>query len=892
MQIKMSHCMSKQNSSQKSYTPDVRKNKGISPLWILPILTMLLAGWLVAKAIHDAGQRVQIYFSDAQGLVAGRTTIRYQGLEVGMVRDINLSKDLSNIYVDADIYPEATQLLNKNTRFWLVKPTASLSGISGLDALVSGNYIAIQPGNDDDEAETVFYALDSAPTDILAEKGLTITLRARDLGGVSIGSKIVYKKIPIGEVYSYRLAENGKSVTILARIDDEYRHIINQQSRFWNVSGIGASIGFEGVDVRLESMSALFGGAIAVDSPDDGEPVEKNAQFRLYRDLKTAGRGISVQITLPDGHNISSNGAPIMYRGIEVGEITNLSLSEGREVIIANAAIQPAFSDMLTTGSDFVLEEAKLSLSGVENISNLVRGNFLTIIPGDGEKSRRFTAIKKEEYSQQQAKSLSVRLLSDSSYGLDAGANILYKGIVVGSVIKVGLLDETARQPANEVYLDVLIDKQYAHLIRANNRFFVTGSATAELTESGLSVTVPPAKQLLTGSISFVSEGKNSANPTYQLFQSRSLAELAKFNQTGSQTLTLFAAELPPISKGSPLLYRNLPVGSVSDFSLANGGVEVTISIENRYKHLINDQTVFWNRSGVEVDASLAGVAIKAAPLKTLLQGGIAFDTVAGIENKTGQHWKLYLDQNQARKFGRIITLKTDGGQSLSKGMAIQYQGVKVGEITLVAPDFNKGIVEASARILPEYVANVALQDSHFWLAEPKIGLNGVKNIDALLSKYIQVEPGKGKAAFSFALANKPPHPTGTMFTLQSEHRGSVSVGTPILYRDMEVGSVSDVQLGKFADRVVFSIEIQNEYAYLVRQNSLFWNVSGVDVSIGLSGANIKAGSFDSLVRGGIAFATPPQKQLEPIAQQGQAFFLYDKAEEEWKKWRTAIPKP
>ncbi|POB66014.1 paraquat-inducible protein B, partial [Vibrio vulnificus] len=154
------------------------------------------------------------------------------------------------------------------------------------------------------------------------------------------------------------------------------------------------------------------------------------------------------------------------------------------------------------------------------------------------------------------------------------------------------------------------------------------------------------------------------------------------------------------------------------------------------------------------------------------------------------------------------------------------------------------------------------------------------------------VEPGKGKAAFSFELANKPPNPTGTMFTLQSEHRGSVSVGTPILYRDMEVGSVSDVQLGKFADRVVFSIEIQNEYAYLVRQNSLFWNVSGVDVSIGLSGANIKAGSFDSLVRGGIAFATPPQKQLEPIAQQGQAFFLYDKAQEEWKKWRTAIPKP
>ena len=83
--------MSDQNSSQTSYVPDVKRSKGISPLWLLPILTMVLAGWLVMKSIHDAGQRVQIYFSDAAGLVAGRTTIRYQGLEVGMVREVEIS---------------------------------------------------------------------------------------------------------------------------------------------------------------------------------------------------------------------------------------------------------------------------------------------------------------------------------------------------------------------------------------------------------------------------------------------------------------------------------------------------------------------------------------------------------------------------------------------------------------------------------------------------------------------------------------------------------------------------------------------------------------------------------------------------------------------------------
>ncbi|MGR5458931.1 MlaD family protein [Vibrio alfacsensis] len=884
--------MSDQNNSQTSYVPDVRRSKGISPLWLLPILTIVLAGWLVVKSLHDAGQRVQIYFSDAAGLVAGRTTIRYQGLEVGMVRDINLSKDLGSIYVDADIYPEATKLLNEKTRFWLVKPTASLTGVTGLDALVSGNYISIQPG-DSKEFETKFHALESAPTDLHVTQGLNIKLKSLDLGGISIGSQIVYKKIPIGEVYSYQLNDDAKSITIQANIQDQYSHLINSRSRFWNVSGVGASIGFEGVDVRLESISALLSGAIAVDSPDDGEPVNENTQFRLYKDLKTAGRGIPIKITLPDDNKISAEGAPIMYRGIEVGQITDLGLSEGREVILASAAIQPAFSDMLTSGTRFILEEAKVSLYGVENISNLVRGNFLTIVPGEGDRSRRFTAIRKNVYNQQQERTVAIRLVSDNSFGLSSGANVLYKGIVVGSIIKVGLLDKVqAKKAQHEVFMDVLIDHEYKHLIKSDNRFYVTGSASAELTESGLSVTVPPAKQLLSGSISFVSQGDKGIQKEYQLFQSASLAELAQYNQSGSKTLTLFATELPPISKGSPLLYRNLPVGSISNFNLVDGGVMVKATIENRYAHLLTTQTVFWNRSGVEIDASLAGVSVKAHPLKSLIKGGIAFDSIPGIENKIGSRWKLYQDQSHARKFGREIALETDGTQEVTKGTPIKYQGVKVGEVTLVVPNFRRKIVEVTARILPEYVENIAVSGTHFWLTEPKIGLDGVKNLDAIISKSISVEPGQGTAKFKFKLEPMRHHEQGTSFTLQSEQRGSVQVGTPVLYRQMEVGQVTSVRLGDFADRIITQIEIQPKYAYLVRQNSVFWNVSGVDVSIGITGANIKAGTIDSLMRGGIAFSTPEQSQILPAAKPDHSFYLYPKAEDDWAHWRTAIPKP
>ncbi|EKO3483289.1 MCE family protein [Vibrio fluvialis] len=878
--------MSNEPTKQKAYSPDVRRNKGISPLWILPILTMILAGWLVVKAIHDAGDRIQIYFSDAQGLVAGRTTIRYQGLEVGMVRDIKLSSDLNSIYVEADVYPEATRLLSADTRFWLVKPTASLSGVSGLDALVSGNYIAIQPGSNIDgqsDHPDEYHALDSAPSDLLANSGLTISLKASDLGGISIGSQIVYKKIPIGEVYSYQLDESAKSVIIQASIKNEYRHIITSESRFWNVSGVGTTVGFDGIDVRLESLSALIGGSIAVDSPDGGEPVEQNTQFRLYRDLKTAGRGIPVKIDLPDNNNINPSGAPIIYRGIEIGQITNLQLNNDK--IVASAAVQPAFSDLLNSGSHFVLEEAKVSLTGVENLANLVKGNFLTLVPGEGDRARHFTAVRKAEFSQEQSRSVALKLIAKSSFGLEKDAQILYRGVAVGSVTAVKLA-------ADKVEFDVLIDKQYASLVRSQSRFYVTGSASAALTESGLSVSIPPAKQLLTGSISFVSEGSEKTQPSYRLYQNQSLAEIAKYNQSGSQTLQLFAPELPPVNAGSPLLYRNLKVGTVSSFKLTQSGVVIEAKIENQYKHLITSQTVFWSRSGVEVNASLSGVSIKAAPLQTLIQGGIEFDNINGVENKQGELWKLYPDYQQAQKYGEEIMLVAQGNTGITIGTPIKYNGVQVGEITDVLPDFSSPQVRFKARIQPTYAPYITKAGSVFWLAEAKVGLKGVSNLQNLISKAIEVKPGSGKATKQFTLSAMPYQAKGITFSLQSETRGSIDVGTPVLYRDIEVGRVTDVRLGNFADRVISTIEIESKYAYLVRENSLFWNTSGLDVSIGLSGANVKAGTLDSIVRGGITFATPEQKQLTAAAKAGQSFYLYPTPQEEWKKWRTAIPKP
>ncbi|WP_063669024.1 MlaD family protein [Aliivibrio fischeri] len=862
---------------------NIKEERGISPLWILPLLALCLGGWLVYSSLMEAGQRIQIYFEDAQGLMAGRTTIRYQGLEVGMVKNITLSKDLSNIYVDADIYPEASDLLKENTQFWLVKPQASLTGISGLDALVSGNYIAILPGSG--EAKTKFTALANSPAIQPNTAGLSVTLRSKDLGSISVGSKIYYKKIPIGEVYNFKLDHKTDNVRIKALIEEQYAHLITSKSRFWNASGIGANIGFNGVDVQFESLSALIGGAIAVDSPDDGKAIENGKEFRLYSNIKTAGRGIPIKITLPDNNQISPNGSAIMYRGLEIGQINSLKLSDDKKDIIASATVEPAFTDYLNDGSRFVLEEAKLGLSGVENIGNLVRGNFLTLVPGTGERSREFTAIRKPELIKQDAKALTFSLYADRSFGLTPDTTILYKGIKVGSITHVALVND-------RVKFDAMVFEKYKHLIKSNNKFFVSGSVSAELTDSGLNIDVPPTQALISGSISFTSEGKGYKQKSYTLFKNSSLAELAQFKTEKSTELTLFSTELPPITKNSPILYRNLVVGKVTDFNLGNDGVNIKINIEKQYAHLIQADTVFWNYSGVNVEASLSGVNIQAAPLMSMIRGGIGFDNIQGVENKLGKKWKLYSNLSEAQEFGKIIAFTAKDSNAIDKGTQIKYKGVSVGEVSKITPNFSSDNVYVQARIYPEYVDQIAVAGSHFWVVEPSISLAGAENLDTLLGSYIQVTPGSGKAKTQFTLSDQPQGDQFISYTLEALSRGSVKVGTPILFREIEVGEVTDVRLGDLSDRIIITIGIHSEFAYLVRENSVFWNVSGVNMSIGLSGAKVQAGTVDSILRGGIAFSTPDDETLKPQAKAHKSYLLHKTVEEDWALWNAAIPNP
>ena len=151
------------------------KKKGVSLIWVLPIIAMLLAGWLVYDQISNRGIMITIEFDSASWLEAGKTKVKYKGIVAGVVKKIDLSTDFQSITATVEMIRDAKEILTEKTRFLLVKPEVSLSKISGLETLVSGEYISIIPSLEGKETRH-YVALKKPPSPSEHGRGLNLTL--------------------------------------------------------------------------------------------------------------------------------------------------------------------------------------------------------------------------------------------------------------------------------------------------------------------------------------------------------------------------------------------------------------------------------------------------------------------------------------------------------------------------------------------------------------------------------------------------------------------------------------------------------------------------------------------------------------------------------------------
>ena len=308
--------------------------EGPSLVWLIPLIALLIGGWLAYKSYAERGPTIHIRFGTAAGLIAGKTEVKFKDVAVGKVSSIDVTEDLSQVLVTAELTAGAERYLTEKTRFWVARPRVTATRVSGLDTLLSGAYIAMDPVIEGEPGRD-FVGLAEEPLVTTSQRGRRFTLRAPTLGSLNAGSPVYYRDIPVGQVIGYELDDGSGGVDVRIFVSAPHEALVNTNTRFWNASGIDFSLSADGFKVDTQSMLSVLIGGVAFDTPDtleaDGQPAPPGHLFPLYPSREEAHERIYLKrkrYLMYFGGSVRglSIGAPVELRGIRIGRVLDIQL--------------------------------------------------------------------------------------------------------------------------------------------------------------------------------------------------------------------------------------------------------------------------------------------------------------------------------------------------------------------------------------------------------------------------------------------------------------------------------------------------------------------------------------------------------------------------------------
>lgn len=306
----------------------VRKISQWSPIWIVPVAALLIGGWMLFHSFSNRGATVTLLASSAEGVVAGKTQIKSRSVDVGKVVSVELSQDLKQVVIKAQMNPGTDALLNEESQLWVVKPTVGRGGVTGLSTLLSGAYIELQPGKGSNN-KVFFELLESPPVAPADAPGVRVYLTSNDASALAVGDPILFHGYEVGSVELSEFDTKQRSMRYQLFIRAPYDALVTENVRFWKASGMALDMSAEGVRVEMASVSALLGGGVTFDVLDgwpQGNKAPNNSVFQLFANKKSIQDGLYNEyleyiVFFDESIRGLTTGAPVEYRGIRVGTV-------------------------------------------------------------------------------------------------------------------------------------------------------------------------------------------------------------------------------------------------------------------------------------------------------------------------------------------------------------------------------------------------------------------------------------------------------------------------------------------------------------------------------------------------------------------------------------------
>lgn len=324
-----------------------RPRRRLPLVWLVPLVAVLVGGWLAVKTILDRGPTATITFRTAEGLEVGKTKIKFKDVDIGVVKNIGLLPDHSGVVVTAEFVKSAADFLNADSKFWVVRPRISGGGVSGLGTLLSGAYIGAEVGKSEERREH-FVGLEVPPILTAGLPGREFVLVADDLGSIGYATPVYFRRLQVGEVTAYRLDQEGGGVRITIFVHAPFDRFVTTETRFWHASGIDVSLDASGIQVRTESLASILLGGIAfgtLPNTPPGPRAPAHSGFKLSANridafTKEDPRVSRYVLLFRESVRGLQLGAPVDFRGITVGEVVRIRVDYDPETERLNIPVE------------------------------------------------------------------------------------------------------------------------------------------------------------------------------------------------------------------------------------------------------------------------------------------------------------------------------------------------------------------------------------------------------------------------------------------------------------------------------------------------------------------------------------------------------------------------